>query len=93
MTHPDGLSFAELRDLCGLTDGNLSRHIKVLQDAALVAIEKGYQGNRPHTFCQITKDGQSQFLNYVAVLQSVVEDAAKAEKISGRDKSLRPDTA
>ncbi len=93
MTHPDGLSFADLKGLCGLTDGNMSRHIKVLQDAGLVAVEKGYQGNRPHTFCQITSDGQSQFLEYVAVLQSVVKDAAKAEKNSKIEKALRPDTA
>ena len=51
-THPKGLAFGDLKDLCGLTDGNLSRHIKVLHDAGLVDIKKGYENNRPHTHCK-----------------------------------------
>jgi DNA-binding transcriptional ArsR family regulator len=78
MTHPKGLAFADLKLLCGLTDGNLSRHLAVLQDAGLVEIIKGYEGNRPHTFCRMTKDGRSRFLDYLAVLEKVVRDAAKA---------------
>ena len=80
MKHPEGLSFAELKTLCGLTDGNLSRHMGVLRDAGLVEIEKGYEGNRPHTRCFITRDGQAQFLDYVSVLEQVVRDAAAQEK-------------
>src|SRR4029453_18836085 len=47
--HPRGLAFADLKQLCGLTDGNLSRHLQVLQEAGLVEVTKGYEGNRPHT--------------------------------------------
>ena len=75
MTHPKGLAFSDLKRLCGLTDGNLSRHIKVLQEAKLVNVTKGYEGNRPHTSCAITAEGQKQFLNYVSVLEQVVRDA------------------
>jgi len=77
VTHPKGLAFADLKRLCGLTDGNLSRHIKVLQEAKLVSVTKGYEGNRPHTSCTITPLGQKQFLDYVIVLQQVVQDASK----------------
>jgi DNA-binding transcriptional ArsR family regulator len=49
MAHPKGLAFADLKQLCGLTDGNLSRHLQVLQEARLVELIKGYEGNRPHT--------------------------------------------
>ena len=49
MAHPKGLAFADLKQLCGLTDGNLSRHLQVLQEAGLVEVTKGYEGNRPHT--------------------------------------------
>lgn len=77
VTHPKGLAFADLKRLCGLTDGNLSRHIKVLQEAKLVSVTKGYEGNRPHTSCAITPLGQKQFLDYVTVLQQVVQDASK----------------
>jgi len=79
MTHPDGLAFADLKRLCDLTDGNLSRHIKVLETAQLVAVTKGYEGNRPHTSCKITARGQKQFLDYIAVLEQVVRDAAVSE--------------
>jgi hypothetical protein len=68
MAHPKGLAFADLKQLCGLTDGNLSRHLQVLQEA----------GNRPHTSCRLTKTGRRRFLDYLAVLERLVRDAAKA---------------
>jgi DNA-binding transcriptional ArsR family regulator len=77
MTHPKGLAFGDLKQLCGLTDGNLSRHLLVLQEAGLVEIIKGYEGNRPHTTCRLTKSGRRRFLDYLAVLEKLVRDAAK----------------
>jgi len=78
IAHPKGLAFADLKQLCGLTDGNLSRHLQVLQEAGLVEIAKGYEGNRPHTRCRLTKVGRRRFLDYLAVLEGLVRDAAKA---------------
>jgi DNA-binding HxlR family transcriptional regulator len=80
ITHPKGLAFADLKQLCGLTDGNLSRHLQVLQEAGLVEIRKGYEGNRPQTNCRLTKEGRRRFLDYLTVLEQVVRDAAKAEE-------------
>ena len=76
--HPKGLAFADLKQLCGLTDGNLSRHLQVLQEAGLVEIIKGYEGNRPHTTCRLTAEGRKRFLDYLSVLEQVVRDAAQA---------------
>jgi DNA-binding HxlR family transcriptional regulator len=78
MAHPKGLAFADLKQLCGLTDGNLSRHLQVLQEAGLVEVTKGYEGNRPHTSCRLTKTGRRRFLDYLAVLERLVRDAARA---------------
>jgi DNA-binding transcriptional ArsR family regulator len=78
MAHPKGLAFADLKQLCGLTDGNLSRHLQVLQEAGLVDVTKGYEGNRPHTSCRLTRTGRRRFLDYLAVLERLVRDAAKA---------------
>ncbi len=78
VAHPKGLAFPDLRRLCGLTDGNLSRHLTVLQEADLVSLEKGYDHNRPQTLCRLTTRGRSRFLDYLAVLEQVVRDAAKA---------------
>jgi len=83
MTHPKGLAFADLKQLCGLTDGNLSRHLQVLQEAGLVEVTKGYAGNRPHTTCRLTRAGRRRFLDYLAVLERLVLDAGKA---AGRER-------
>jgi len=84
MAHPRGLAFADLKQLCGLTDGNLSRHLQVLQDAGMVEIIKGYAGNRPHTQCRLTQSGRQRFLDYLAVLEQVVRDAAAAAEQAGK---------
>ncbi len=76
--HPKGLVFADLKRLCGLTDGNLSRHLQVLAEAGLVEISKGYDRNRPQTICRLTPAGRRRFLDYLAVLERVVRDAAEA---------------
>ncbi len=80
MAQSKGLTFGDLKALCGLTDGNLSRHLQVLQEAGLVEIVKGFDRNRPQTMCRITKDGQARYLDYLAVLEQVVRDAASAAK-------------
>jgi DNA-binding MarR family transcriptional regulator len=78
--HPKGLVFNDLKELCGLTDGNLSRHLAVLQEAGLVEITKGFERNRPQTVCRITPEGRDRYLEYLAVLEQVVKDAAAAVK-------------
>jgi DNA-binding HxlR family transcriptional regulator len=83
IAHPKGLAFADLKQLCGLTDGNLSRHLQVLQEAGLLEIIKGYENNRPHTKCRLTPRGRQRFLDYLVVLERVVRDAAEAASQPG----------
>jgi DNA-binding transcriptional ArsR family regulator len=78
VAHPKGLPFSELKRLCGLTDGNLSRHLQALQEDGLVAIDKRFEGNRPLTTCRITSSGRKRFLDYLKVLERVVKDAEEA---------------
>ncbi len=78
VTHPEGLLFTDLKDLCALTDGNLNRHLKVLQDERLVEVRKGAGAKRPQTICRVTASGRERFLEYVAVLERVISDAAAA---------------
>jgi DNA-binding HxlR family transcriptional regulator len=79
-THPQGLLFNDLKELCALTDGNLSRHLQVLHEAGMVEVWKGFQHNRPQTLCRLTEDGRRRFLEYVSVLENVVTDAMKAAR-------------
>jgi DNA-binding transcriptional ArsR family regulator len=80
VAHPKGLLFGDLKQLCGLTDGNLSRHLQVLQEAALVEIAKAFEHSRPQTLCRITARGRKRYLEYLGVLEQVVRDAAAAAK-------------
>ena len=93
MAHSKGLAFADLKQLCGLTDGNLSRHLQVLQDAGLVEVTKGYEGNRPHTSVRLTRNGRRRFLDYLAVLERVVRDAARLAWISEGSDTLTDEVA
>jgi DNA-binding HxlR family transcriptional regulator len=80
VTHPRGLLFGDLKQMCGLTDGNLSRHLQVLEETGLVHIQKGYDHKRPQTLCRITASGRQRYLDYLKVLEQVVRDAARATK-------------
>lgn len=80
ITNPRGLTFNDLKQLCSLTDGNLSRHLRVLEKANLVEIVKGQERNRPLTVCRITASGQNKYLEYLATLEQVVRDAEKGTK-------------
>src|SRR3954463_13567817 len=57
-SHADGLLFNDLKDLCSLTDGNLSRHLAVLQESGVVDMKKSFQNNRPQTWCRLTASGR-----------------------------------
>ncbi len=78
VTHSRGLGFGDLKDLCQLTDGNLSRHLQILHEAGFVEIWKGFHKKRPQTLCRVTEGGRRRFLEYINVLETVVQDALKA---------------
>lgn len=80
VSHPKGLAFGDLKKLCGLTDGNLSRHLQVLEEAGLVRLDKVFEGKRPLTTCHLTSSGRQRFLDYLSVLEKVVRDAAQADE-------------
>lgn len=80
VSHPKGLVFSDLKELCALTDGNLSRHLQVLHEAGLIEVSKGFHRNRPQTVCFITDEGRRRFLEYINVLENVIADALGASK-------------
>jgi DNA-binding MarR family transcriptional regulator len=80
ITNPKGLTFSDLKQLCSLTDGNLSRHLRVLEKGNMVEIVKGHDRNRPQTVCRITAAGRKRYLEYLATLERVIKDAAEVSK-------------
>ena len=93
ITNPRGLTFIDLKQLCSLTDGNLSRHLQVLEKAKMVEIVKGHDRSRPQTVCRITASGRKRFLEYLSTLEQVVLDAANvagAESVLSLLRGLSP---
>ncbi len=87
ITHPRGLPFPQMKKLCALTDGNLNRHLQVLQEALLVSLAKGPDRDRPQTLYRITTLGRKRYLDYLAVLEQVILDGAPAAKTSLLERS------
>jgi DNA-binding MarR family transcriptional regulator len=66
------LSFTELRDALGMTDGNLTTHIRALQEEGYIAVAKSYQNRRPLTTCSLTPAGRKAFAGYINLLEQIV---------------------
>jgi DNA-binding MarR family transcriptional regulator len=67
------LSFTEMRDTLKMTDGNLTTHIRTLQEAGYVSITKSFHNNRPLTTCSLTSAGKKAFTNYINLLESIIQ--------------------
>jgi DNA-binding HxlR family transcriptional regulator len=95
VTNPRGLLFNELKQLCSLTDGNLSRHLAVLESEQMVELLKESDRSRPQTICRITSAGRKRYLDYLLTLEQVVKDAAKiaTNELPSRQRNLKPSTA
>jgi DNA-binding MarR family transcriptional regulator len=66
------VDFQFLRTTLGLTDGNLSRHLQVLEEAGFVSIAKGFEGKRPRTWVSVTKLGRDAFRSEIYALKVIV---------------------
>lgn len=71
----EGLSFASLKELCALSDGNLNRHLEVLREAGFISIEKEGAGRSSKSTCLVTAKGRQGFTEYLAELERVIDDA------------------
>ena len=85
-----GLSFGELKETCGLTDGNLSRHLKTLEDAGAVRIEKTFINWRPRTTVYLSDEGKQRFLQYISALEQVLKQAAKKIQATEKREEVSP---
>jgi predicted ArsR family transcriptional regulator len=67
------LAFTEMRDTLNMTDGNLTAHMRTLQEAGYVAVTKVFQGGRPLTTFSLTAAGRKAFTTYINLLEQIVE--------------------
>jgi len=66
--------FLFLKNMTGLSWGNLSTHLSKLEEAGYVALEKGFRGKKPHTMVRLTEEGRTAFRAYKANLQQILDD-------------------
>jgi DNA-binding MarR family transcriptional regulator len=66
------LSFTELREALSMTDGNLTTHIRTLQETGYVQVTKSFQNRRPLTTCSLTGAGRKAFSNYIGLLEQIL---------------------
>jgi DNA-binding HxlR family transcriptional regulator len=88
--HPQGLLFNDLKSLCDLTDGNLSRQLQALKEAEMVEVWKGIKNRRPQTMCRLTEMGRKRFLEYIAELEKVVGNALAAQRQRNSNTKMTP---
>ena len=67
------LAFTELRDALNMTDGNLTSHMRTLQEAGYVSVSKSYANNRPLTTCSLTAAGKKAFSSYIDLLEQILQ--------------------
>jgi DNA-binding MarR family transcriptional regulator len=67
------IEFTTLRDLLGLSDGNLSSHLSKLEEAGYVKVRKTFEGKKPKTYISLTAKGRKAFENYISVLKKMLE--------------------
>ena len=65
--------FTDIKELTGLTGGNLGAHIRVLEDAGYIEAIKGYAGRRPRTTCRVTQSGRDAFLKYLNQMEEILK--------------------
>ena len=80
LSEADFADFNYLKEVLDLTDGNLSRHLQVLEDAGLVSIEKAFEGKRPRTRARATKRGRKALSDHLRTMQSLIDRVNKKEK-------------
>ena len=67
------LSFTDMRDALNMTDGNLTTHIRTLQEAGYVSVTKSFRNNRPLTTCSLTEAGHKAFTGYINLLEQIIQ--------------------
>ena len=88
LANKNGLSFNELKTLCNLSDGNLSRHMQTLEEDNIINIIKTFEGKKPKTIYKITEEGKEKFLIYLSELEKVIYDAHSVMKKNSKNINL-----
>jgi len=76
----ESFSFKELKQTLGMTDGNLSVHMRTLEESGYVSIQKSFVNRKPLTEYSLTPAGRQAFDAYIQTLGEIVKQAQPAEE-------------
>ncbi|WP_309396650.1 transcriptional regulator [Cerasicoccus maritimus] len=82
-----GLSFSEIKETCDLTDGNLNRHLKLLEEEKIVIAKKSLAGNRARTIVRLSAAGRRKFVKYLESLEIALQQAAQSMGAKSKSKA------
>ena len=74
----EGVTFNSLKEECDLTDGNLSRHLKTLEETKAIRIRKSFVKGKPQTTIYLTERGRQNFIDYLEALKLALQKAAES---------------
>ncbi len=86
----DSLTFKELKEHLGMTDGNLSVHMRTLEEGGYVLVTKSFVNRKPRTEYSLTPDGRQAFQEYIQTLEEIVKQSQQAEahfRPAGRERA------
>lgn len=89
LSERDRLSFTRLQTLLEMTGGNLSTHLRRLEDAGYVKVTKTHEGRTPKTYAALTRAGRLAFENYTAALRVLLAPPTAQTTIPGTDIAVR----
>ncbi len=69
----ESIDFSTLKELLGVTDGNLASHLKSLEKEAYISIEKQFIGRKPNTKYSLTKLGKLEFTKHINALEKLIK--------------------
>lgn len=75
----DSLTFRELKEQLGMTDGNLSVHMRTLEEGGYVLVTKSFVNRKPRTEYSLTSNGRQAFQEYIHTLEEIVKQSQQAE--------------
>ncbi|MDA0578119.1 MAG: transcriptional regulator [Verrucomicrobia bacterium] len=87
---PDGIRFRELREACSLTDGNLNRHLKMLEDSRVIRVDKRFVDGKPCTTIHLSRTGLQRFQEYLDALALVLKTAQRALPEERHERATAP---
>lgn len=80
LARAEELSFGDLKEALGVSDGNLASHLRILEENGYVSVRKTFVGRRPRTYYRLTPKGRARFRTYLETLRNLLGELLEEEE-------------